>query len=379
MPSASASTPSPLWAEIASPVGMAEGQLAAAVCVDQVDLVERQQAWRIAGADLLEHVLDRPHHLHQFVLRGGRIRDVHDQVGQPRLLQGGAERVHELVGQLADEADRIGDQERAPADADRPGRRIERVEQAVANARRSRRRRACSAAWTCRHWCSRQAQPWAAPPDRARRASRRDSSARQRACAAAWRSDRGRVCGRSRSASRRVRGCRSRRRCARRRGARGASTARACARGCTPAAPARPGACPRRCGRGRRRCRGSPRCGRPPAARAPARGCAPGAAVSSSSQAITFASSSRQERLELGDLAAAEVGVGMGAVAVLDLLAHDGHARRAQQLTQLGEVVALGRHRDAEGPLLRAPGALDAPVARLPAASVATAVHSRRL
>ena len=44
----------------------------------------------------------------------------------------------------------------------------------------------------------------------------------------------------------------------------------------------------------------------------------------------------------------------MRLVAVLDRLADDRHARGAQQLAQLGEVVALGQRGDAEGALLRA-------------------------
>ena len=96
---------------------------------------------------------------------------------------------------------------------------------------------------------------------------------------------------------------------ARRRGARGGSTGRACARGCTRAGPARPGACPRRCRRGRRRCRGSRSCGPRPAARAPASRLRSWRAVSSSSQAIRFASALACRVLRLGDLAGAEVGV----------------------------------------------------------------------
>ena len=66
--------------------------------------------------------------------------------------------------------------------------------------------------------------------------------------------------GRSRAATRPGRACRRRRR-----GARGAATCPACAAGCTRAARARPGACPRRSPRAGRRCRGSAACGRRPA------------------------------------------------------------------------------------------------------------------
>ena len=59
------------------------------------------------------------------------------------------------------------------------------------------------------------------------------------------------------SCSRPGRACRRRRRAAR-----GASTCRACAAGCTRAARARPGACPRRCGRGREDVEDHRACGR---------------------------------------------------------------------------------------------------------------------
>ncbi len=44
----------------------------------------------------------------------------------------------------------------------------------------------------------------------------------------------------------------------------------------------------------------------------------------------------------------------MRLLAPLDHLPDDRHAGRAQQLPQLGEVVALGQRRDAEGALARA-------------------------
>ena len=44
----------------------------------------------------------------------------------------------------------------------------------------------------------------------------------------------------------------------------------------------------------------------------------------------------------------------MRLLAALDHLADDRHAGGAQQLTQLGEVFALGQRRDAEGALTRA-------------------------
>ena len=84
--------------------------------------------------DLLQHVLDRAGHREELLLGRGRVDDVQDEVGEPGLLQRGRERVHELVRQLADEADGVGHQERAALQAQRAGRRIERVEQPVADA-----------------------------------------------------------------------------------------------------------------------------------------------------------------------------------------------------------------------------------------------------
>jgi hypothetical protein len=61
------------------------------------------------------------------------------------------------------------------------------------------------------------------------------------------------------------------------------------------------------------------------------------------------------ERLQLLDLALAQVVVGMRLLTVLHQLADDRHARGAQQLLQLGQVVALGHHADDVCALLRAP------------------------
>ena len=59
--------------------------------------------------------------------------------------------------------------------------------------------------------------------------------------------------------------------------------------------------------------------------------------------------------LQLHELAAAEVAVRIGALAALDHLAGHGHARRAQQLAQLGEIQIVGGDADRQGALARAP------------------------
>ena len=233
-----------------------ERQLAAALVVEQVDLVQGQQARRVARADLVEHVVDGGHHLVHLLLGHRGVHDVHDQVGAERLLERRREGLHQLVRQLADEADGVGEQVLAARDLERARGRVERVEEAL-RARPPPSRSSRSAAWTCRRSCSRPARPWAGRRARARArivarvafVSRRRRRERARCgCAPAG--------GRSRSGTRPGPWCRCRRPCGRRRGARGASTARACARGCTRAGPARPGACPRPSARGRRRCRG---------------------------------------------------------------------------------------------------------------------------
>ena len=100
-------------------LGVAEAQLLAALVVDRVGLVEDEQPRPVAGADLLEHVVDRAQHLHHVVLGRRGVDDVQDEVGQARLVQRRAEGLDQLVGQLADEADGVGQQVRPPVDAHR--------------------------------------------------------------------------------------------------------------------------------------------------------------------------------------------------------------------------------------------------------------------
>ena len=61
-----------------------------------------------------------------------------------------------------------------------------------------------------------------------------------------------------------------------------------------------------------------------------------------------------RERLHLGDLARAEIGVRVRALAALDQLADDRDTGGAQQLAELGEVVALLQRAHAQGALRRA-------------------------
>ena len=59
---------------------------------------------------------------------------MHDQVGAERLLERGREGLDQLVRQLADEADRVGEQVLAAGDLERARGRVERVEEALAHA-----------------------------------------------------------------------------------------------------------------------------------------------------------------------------------------------------------------------------------------------------
>ena len=78
----------------------------------------------------------------------------------------------------------------------------------------------------------------------------------------------------------------------------------------------------------------------------------------------------RELRLDLLDLARPEVQVGVRLVALLDQLADDGHAGGAQQLLELGEIVALGQRPDAERALLRPPAGRGGAGARLGGAAM---------
>ena len=199
-----------------------------------------------------------------------------DQVGEHRLLERRLEGLDQLVGQLLDEADRVGQQVVAAGELEAAGGRVEGVEEPVPDpdlgaGQRVQQGRLAGVG------VAGEGDARAARSGRARPASRRGCARAAPGAGAAPRCGRGRGGGRSRSGSRPGPWCRCRRH-RRRRGARGGSRGPACGPCCIRAGPARPAACPRPSGRGRRRCRGSPRCGRSPARRAPPRGCAPGAA-----------------------------------------------------------------------------------------------------
>src|SRR3954453_7201558 len=114
-------------------VRVAVAQLLAALVVDAIRLVEHEQPRPVARADLVEHALHRAQHLDHLVLVDRRVDDMDDEVGEPGLLERRAERVDELVGELADEPDGVGDEVGPPVEAHRARVRVERVEEAVAD------------------------------------------------------------------------------------------------------------------------------------------------------------------------------------------------------------------------------------------------------
>ena len=99
--------------------------------VEQVGLVEHQQAGALPRSDLVEHDLDRAGHRFDVLLGRAGVDDVQNQRGAAGLLERGGEGVDELMGKLAKEADRIAQQIGAAVDLECAGRRIERVKETV--------------------------------------------------------------------------------------------------------------------------------------------------------------------------------------------------------------------------------------------------------
>ena len=110
----------------------------------------------VGQPELLEDGLDRLDLLLGLGARG--VDDVEQQVGLAGLFERGLERGDQVVRQVADEADRVGEQHvPAAPELPAPGAGVERGEELVldvARPRRSGRSSACS----CRRWCSRRAR-----------------------------------------------------------------------------------------------------------------------------------------------------------------------------------------------------------------------------
>ena len=74
--------------------------------VDEIGLVERDEARLVSGAELIEHGLDGRSVLAEVWIRG--VDDLDQHVGPVDLLEGRPERVDQLVRELVDEAHRVG-------------------------------------------------------------------------------------------------------------------------------------------------------------------------------------------------------------------------------------------------------------------------------
>ena len=224
--------------------------------VEEVDLVQNELDRDVVGADLAKDGLHRRDRLGQPLLGERRVRDVQDEVGDERLLERRRESLDELRRETPDEADRVRHEVPLPVVLERPGRRVERLEEAIVDGglgsgERVQQRRLADVRVPGER-DGRRARP--APL----LAARRPLSAEAPQAALDERDARSaRAAGRSRAGSPPAPASRRRRRVAR-----GAATSLACAGGCTRAARARPGASPRRFVRAGRRCRGSAASGR---------------------------------------------------------------------------------------------------------------------
>ena len=297
-----------------------------------------------------------------------------DEVGLARLVQRRGERVDDLVGQLADEADGVGQQVRAAVDAQLARRRVERVEEAVADADlgagQAVEQRRLAGVRVAGERDLRQVRALALGAHRRARGASRPSSRRRSAVM------------RLRARRRSVSICDS-------------PGPRAPMPGCAALAPRRS------------RCVHSPRmramlysscasstCSLPSALCAcPAkmsritrravddRHAEPllEVALLARAQLVVADDDVRvgelRGLLDLDELAGPEVRVRMRLLEVLDDLPDDRDAGRAQQLVQLGEVVAGLERGDAERPLLRAPRRLLVVAAMLAGAAVARSLH----
>ena len=99
---------------------------------DAVDLVECVKHWLVVDPELIEHCVHDASLF--FPTHVARVDHVQQEVGVDDLLERRAERRHEMVRQLADEANRVGEQDAIVlAEIDLTRERVERGEQAVFN------------------------------------------------------------------------------------------------------------------------------------------------------------------------------------------------------------------------------------------------------
>ncbi len=101
--------------------------------LDPVDLVEHQHLRQFAGADFVQHFIDLGNAL--LAMRIGGVDQVQQEVGLARFAQGRAERGHQLVRQVADETDGIGQHHVAARHRDATHGRVQGGEQLVGRIR----------------------------------------------------------------------------------------------------------------------------------------------------------------------------------------------------------------------------------------------------
>ena len=276
--------PSPVRAEMDDRAGMAVGETAGLGA--DVALVEGQQLGHRAGPDLVEH---RSHRLDlAFGIGADAVDDVDQQVRLGDHLQGGAERLDQLVRQLAHESDRVRQQHRLPArQGQPPGARVEGGEQPVlhqdAGVGQLVEQRGLAGVGVADERDGRQP---AAPAGLALQPALLGEPA-QVALEPGHAPDQAPAIDLQLGLAR-VLGCRCRRPAGTGPGPGPGGGAAGSAAG-----PARPGPCLPGWRRSGRRCRGSPRCGRWPCGPGSSPGCGTGPGVSSSSKTTVSASTAR--------------------------------------------------------------------------------------
>ncbi len=114
-------------------VGIAVVEAASARLVDGVDLVQHELAQQLVGPDLVQDGVDRRDLLDEPFLGCGRVDNVEHEVRDECLLERRGETLDELRRQAADEPDCVGDEVAAAGLLEAARRRIERLEEAVAD------------------------------------------------------------------------------------------------------------------------------------------------------------------------------------------------------------------------------------------------------
>ena len=110
MAASSSSMPSPVRAETTTLCGSRRAEPGDRSVVGGVGLVDDDDLGYVVGADLAQHLADGGDL--RLGVGVGAVDDVQDQVGVGDLLQRRAERLDELVGQVPDEADGVGERVR---------------------------------------------------------------------------------------------------------------------------------------------------------------------------------------------------------------------------------------------------------------------------